>query len=122
MIGLDTNVIVAWMVEGQRLKLPASATYRISHIAVSELVWVLTNRFSFSKEAVGAVLDRLLAAKNVVVDRPEVVKGAADAFLKSGVDFPDAMIARDNEAAGCRETLTLDRGAARKPGFTLVGT
>jgi predicted nucleic-acid-binding protein len=35
-------------------------------------------------------------------------------------DFADYLIARDDEAAGCETTLTLDRKAARHPLFTLL--
>lgn len=120
MIGLDTNVLLAWTVEGQSRSLKAAETYRVSHVALMEYQWALSNRFEYPKEAVILALRQLVEASNVVVDRPAVVRAAIDDYDSGGADFMDFLIMRDNEAAGCTTTLTLDQRASRKPGFTYL--
>ena len=118
MIGLDTNVLLAWTVEGQSRALQAGETYRVSHIALMEYQWALAKRFRYRKDTVITALRQLLEASNLIVDRPEVVRAAIDDYASGGAEFTDFMIMRDNEAAGCRTTVTLDYDASRKPGFT----
>ena len=120
MIGLDTNVMIAWLLEGGKSRLPPAESFRVSHVVLVELHWALTRRFKKSKPAAIAVLRRVLGASNVVIDRPEVVTAAIDDYDVGGADFNDFMIMRDNQFAGCRETLTLDQDAANKPGFKLL--
>lgn len=120
MIGLDTNVIVGWIVQRKKPALPRGDTYRVSHVAMAELIWVLGRRFGYSKANQIEVLKELLSASDVEVDRSDVVRDAVADFEAGGAEFSDFMIARDNQAAGCATTFTLDRDAARKPGFTLL--
>ena len=120
MIGLDTNVLVAWLVQGQRGVLPQSRQYRVNHIALVEFEWVLSDRLGYPKETVVTAIKRLIAASDVVLDRPEAVNAALEDYSCGGADFGDFLIARDNLAAGCTTTLTLDAKAARKTGFTLA--
>ncbi|PSJ56316.1 PIN domain-containing protein [Kumtagia ephedrae] len=120
MIGLDTNVLVAWLVQGQRRIVLPSTQYRVSHVALLELEWVLSNKFGYPKDTVVAMLRRLVAVSNIELDRPEVVMAVLDDHELGGADFGDFLIARDNLAAGCTSTLTLDAKAARKTGFTLA--
>jgi predicted nucleic-acid-binding protein len=120
MIGLDTNVIVSWLEHGDRGLLPPSEQYRVSHVALLELEWVLSARLGYPKDKTVAAIKRLIAASDVVLDRPEAINAALEDYSHGGADFGDFLIARDNLAAGCTTTLTLDAKAARKTGFTLV--
>jgi predicted nucleic-acid-binding protein len=118
MIGLDTNVLLAWMLAGQARPLPAAPAYRITHVVLAELIWVLDRSMRYPKAAQITVIESLRNAADIVIDRAEVVDAALDDFRTGKADFADNLIARDNAAAGCATTVTLDKKAAREPGFT----
>jgi predicted nucleic-acid-binding protein len=70
MIGLDTNVLLAWIVAGQSRPLPAASAYRLSVVVMAELVWVLTQRLNHTRSFACGVLADFLEAADVVIDRP----------------------------------------------------
>jgi predicted nucleic-acid-binding protein len=120
MIGLDTNVLLAWLLAGHSQRLPDAPAYRVSLVVLAELVWVLARTLKHSKTVVCSILDELMQASNVVVDRREIVELALEDYRSGPADFADYVIARDNEAASCRTTLTFDMDAGRQPAFTLL--
>lgn len=85
-----------------------------------ELVWALSRRSGYPQADVIAAVRRLAGTRNVVIDKTDVVRVALDDFEKGGADFNGHLIARDNLAAGCITTFTLDAAASRKPGLTLL--
>lgn len=89
-------------------------------MALAELVWVLASTMKYSRTAVAEVVEGLLESSDVLVDRPDVVRAAFEHFRKGRADFADFLIVRDNAAAGCEVTVTLDKKAAREPGFKLL--
>ncbi|HEX2256811.1 MAG TPA: hypothetical protein VHG92_08960 [Afifellaceae bacterium] len=120
MIGLDTNVLLAWILAGHSRPLPPAAAYRLSVVVLAELVWVLTRRLKHTRSSACGVLAELLEAADLVIDRREAVTQALIDYRKGPADFADYFIAFDNEDAGCRTTLTLDKDAGRHPAFTLL--
>lgn len=120
MIGLDTNVLLAWVLAGQARPLPPASSYRVTLVVLAELVWVLSHTLKYSRQALAAVLAELLKVSDIEIDRRTVVEAAAADFEMGPADFSDYLIARENQMAGCSTTLTLDRKAARHPAFTLL--
>lgn len=120
MIGLDTNVLLAWILAGQSRPLPAASAYRLNVVVLAELVWVLTRRLKHTRSFACGVLADLLEAADVVIDRRELVALALNEYRKGPADFADYLIGYDNEDAGCRTTVTLDKDAGRHPAFTLL--
>jgi predicted nucleic-acid-binding protein len=45
------------------------------------------------------------------------VRSSLQNYEKSGIDFPDVLMAKVNLAHGCEATATFDRKAARVEGF-----
>lgn len=121
MKGLDTNVLLAWLLEGQSRHLPKSADYRVSLVVLAELAWVLKSSFKRSRGEIAGVFEELSQAADLLFDSAQVVELALSDFKSGSADFSDYLLARDNEAAGCETTLTLDRKAARNSTFTLLG-
>ncbi len=119
MIGLDTNVLLAWVLAGQARPLPAAKAYRISHVVLAELIWVLVRTMRYPRRSIVELVAGILEAADLVVDGTEVVKAAFEDFKNGKADFADFLIARDNLAAGCSVTVTMDKVAAREPNFTL---
>ena len=128
MIGLDTNVLVRYVVEDdadqfQRVKLflesnctPSSPGY-ISDIVLCELVWVLQRAYRFNKQEICNVLDNLLGAEEFCFESEHRIESALAGFRTGAADFADHLISLRNISAGCVETVTLDRRAGSTPGM-----
>lgn len=130
MIGLDTNVIVRYVMQddpkqsqkASRLveSLTAEAPGFVPLVALIELVWVLISCYDLTRDQVAQALDGLLRAKEIVLERTEQVSQALRTFGTSGADFADCLIERTAAAAGCGEAMTFDAGAVKFAGMTLI--
>lgn len=129
MIGLNTNVLVRYLVQDDADQ-AAKATVVVealdeehkgfvSIVVLVELVWVLRRAYDVAPDEVSAMLDRLLRAKEVVVQHADVVRLALRRAA-SGADFADAVISELAAAAGCDRTVTFDVRAARYAGVQLL--
>ena len=130
MIGLDTNVIVRYVMQDdprqsqKASKLIESLTSEdpgfVPLVALIELVWVLTSCYDLTREQVALAVDGLLRAKEIVLERAEQVSQALRTFGATGADFADCLIERTAAAAGCGKTMTFDAAAAKVAGMTLM--
>jgi predicted nucleic-acid-binding protein len=130
-IGLDTNVLVRYLTQddprqsalANRLieeTLSADEPGFVSVVALVELVWVLESGYGCHRAQVSAVLERLLRARPLVVERAEAVWQAARVFAAGKADFADCMIERAGHAGSCDHTVTFDRVAAKDAGMHLL--
>lgn len=130
MIGLDTNVLVRYVMQDdpkqsqKASKLVESLTPEapgfVSLVSLVELVWVFTSCYDLTREQVAQALEALLRAKEIVLDRAEQISQALRTFGASAADFADCLIGRTAAAAGCERTMTFDTGAAKAAGMTLI--
>ena len=130
MIGLDTNVLVRYVLQddphqsprASRLfeSLSADAPGFVPVVVVVELAWVLGAGYEVPRQQLVAVFETLLRSKELVIDRADIVAQALQRFAGGGADFADALIERMATAAGCAATMTFDQGAAKAAGMTLV--
>ena len=130
MIGLDTNVLVRYIMQDDP-KQSAKATALIEQlspdnpgfitlVSVVELYWVLTSSYGLTAQQVKQALVVLLRAKQIIVDRADQVLRALRVFDDGKADFADCLIQRTAAAAGCEQTMTFDVGAAKYAGMTLI--
>ncbi len=130
MIGLDTNVLVRYIMQDDA-KQAALATKLIDAltpqapgfvpmVALVELVWVLSGSFDLQRAQIADAIEALLRSKEMIVERAETVWQALRLFRSGSADFADGLIERSAAAAGCERTLTFDRAAAKGCGMTLV--
>jgi predicted nucleic-acid-binding protein len=130
MIGLDTNVVVRYIMQDDA-KQAAKATKLIegltaeepgfiSLVSIVELVWVLSACFDLKRGQISQALDVLLRAKQLVVDQAEHVVRALRAYSVGNADFADCLIERTAAAAGCTQTMTFDVAASKSAGMTLI--
>lgn len=130
MIGLDTNVLVRYIMQDDP-KQSAKATALIEQlspdnpgfitlVSVVELYWVLTSSYGLTAQQVKKALVVLLRAKQIIVDRADQVLRALRVFDDGKADFADCLIERTAAAAGCEQTMTFDVGAAKHAGMTLI--
>lgn len=130
MIGLDTNVLVRYIMQDDAKQsakatrlieaLDASDTGFVSLVSVVELVWVLSSCYDLSREQLVQALDALLRAKQLVVDQADQVVRALRSFGAGSADFADCLIERTASSAGCDRTMTFDVAAAKTAGMTLI--
>jgi len=130
MIGLDTNVLVRYVMQDdpkqaeKASRLIESLTPEIPGfvpvVALVELVWVLSSCYDLTREQVAQALDALLRTKEIVLDSAAQVAQALRTFRASAADFADCLIERSAAAAGCEQTMTFDTGAAKRAGMTLI--
>jgi predicted nucleic-acid-binding protein len=131
LIGLDTNVVVRYLVQddpGQsaaatRLMervLSAELPGFITSITLCEIVWVLTECYDADRVRIGSVIEGLLASRQLVVEESEIVWNALHDWRKTSADFSDALIGRKVIARGGEKIVTFDRAAAKLPGFELL--
>lgn len=130
MIGLDTNVLVRYIMQDdpkQSLKatqliesLDSDSPGFVSIVSVIELYWVLTSCYALSNVQVKQALEALLRTKQILVDRADQVMRALRVFADGKSDFADCLIERTAAGAGCTGTMTFDTGAAKHAGMTLV--
>ena len=127
MIGVDTNVLLRFLLNDDPEQSPRAAQFFaergpadpafLSLVAVLEAVWVLRRRLKRSEEEVARMLRGLLGSDRVVVEHEQLVIRALRDTEQTGADFADAVIAHLGVERGCDLTVTLDRSAANLPGM-----
>ena len=130
MIGLDTNVLVRYIMQDDAKQSPQATKLMesldtdqpgfVSLVSIVELYWVLTSCYDLSGQQVKQALESLLRTKQIIVDRADQVLRALRVFDEGKADFADCLIERTASSAGCTETLTFDVGAAKHAGMRLI--
>ena len=130
MIGLDTNVLVRYimqddpkqaklatkLIESLNEELPGF----ISLVSVVELSWVLESAFELSRRQIVEAFQNLMSVDAFKIERVSVVAGAIRAYAEGKADFADYLIERSSVQAGCDRTMTFDREAAKSGGMILI--
>lgn len=133
MIGIDTNVLVRYLVQDDprqsRLatefierRLSADAPGHVSLVALAETVWVLSKRFGATPQQTSMAVATLASDARFVVQDESAVWLALEACEHGALDFPDALVRYVDRHHGCERTVTFDRRAARHAGFELLAT
>ena len=127
MIGLDTNVILRYLLRDEPTQAARAARelerderFLIGTVVLCEVVWVLEAGYGFSRTEIGATLEKILATVQFEIEGKDLARAALDDFRGSTADFSDCLVGRINRAAGAAETVTFDRGLRDLAGFRLV--
>jgi len=130
MTGLDTNVLVRYIMQDDAKQSPKAtrliesltidAPGFVSVISIVELGWVLSSAYGLTRDQLGQAIEALLRTKEIVIDRADQVLRALRVFNATSADFADCLIERSAAAAGCDRTMTFDIGAAKVAGMTLM--
>lgn len=131
MIGLDTNVLVRYVIQDDPAQAEAAGQLiesqctpespgLVSVIVLSELVWVLRGAYGYDKSVVVSVLRQVLQTAELAVEDPGLAWSALADFERTNADFADCLIGHRNHAAGCAETYTFDKKAAHGRYFEMV--
>lgn len=120
MIGLDTNVLVRYLVQDDPAQtrranalingaLDRGDRCAIGIIVLCELVWVLRDAYGQDRATIGATLEQILEAVEFVVEASDLARQALADYRQAPGDFADYVIGRRNRSTGCDETATFDR-------------
>ena len=130
MIGLDTNVLVRYIMQDDAKQSPKAsqliesltvdAPGFFALVSVVELGWVLSTSYGLTREQLAQAIEALLRTKEIVIDCADQVLKALRVFKASSADFADCLIERAAASAGCDRTMTFDAGAAKVAGMTLI--
>jgi predicted nucleic-acid-binding protein len=130
MIGLDTNVLVRYIMQDDAKQsalankliegLTEDSPGYISLLAIVEMVWVLESAYGLRRQQVTEALRNLLSVNVFKVDRVAVVASALRTYADGTADVADCLIERSSALAGCRCTMTFDRAAAKTGGMVLI--
>ncbi len=130
MIGLDTNVLVRYIMQDDEAQsalatrllesLTAESAGFVPLVVVVELAWVLSAAYGLDRTQLVDAFEALLRTKELVVERAEIVWMALRVFGSSTADLADCLIERSASAVGCDRTVTFDRKAAAGCGMTLI--
>lgn len=130
MIGLDTNVLVRYIMQddAKQAKLATKLIESlndespgfVSLVSIVELSWVLESAFDLSRSQIVEVFQNLMAVDAFKLERVSVVAGAVRAYGEGKADFADYLIERSSVHAGCDRTMTFDKQAAKTGGMFLI--
>ncbi len=131
MIGLDTNVLVRFLIQDDPEQAAAASAALaqlgeaepgfICREVLVELVWVLERAYRLPRADVARALDGLLETQELVIETADRVAVATDRYRRGGAGFADQMVTLAGQGAGCRETLTFGRKGGALPGMRLLG-
>jgi predicted nucleic-acid-binding protein len=130
MTGLDTNVVVRFFIEDNKMQgaavrsivnsLSEQEPGWIGTAVLMEFVWVLTNSYGATRVELANALDNLLSRREILLEQQEAVRQALQVYERTNVGFADCLIATSAKAAGCSRIWTFDKDAAKSTGMTLV--
>lgn len=128
MLGIDTNVLVRYLVRDdpsqfervRRLLTRAIASGEsilVSSLVLLETECVLRSRYELSKSDIVAALSALLEASELEFEDEPSLEQALYSWKDSRADFADCLIDARHRRLGCRATATFDSKALKLGGF-----
>ncbi len=130
MIGLDTNVLVRYIMQDDAKQSPKATRLiesldlenpgYITTVSIVELYWVLTASYELTASQAAQALEAVLRTKQLVVERADQVMRALRLFDDGKADFADCLIERAASGAGCTQVVTFDVKASKHAGMTLL--
>ena len=131
MLGIDTNVLVRFLVRDDRAQFEqarelinreVSAGNRvvINQLVLLETEWVLRSRYSLTKQQMMETISALLDAPDVQFEDEPAVEEALFVWRDTRADFADCLIGARNRRLGCRATASFDVKAAKLPGLMAI--
>jgi predicted nucleic-acid-binding protein len=129
-IGLDTNVLLRYLVKDDPIQTERAAALIESFTperpgfitcgVLMELEWVLTSKYRLNRNNIAEILLRFMLAPEVVVEQSATVWEALRIYRSTRADFSDCLIERIGAASGCDYTVTYDVTAAKTTGMRLL--
>jgi len=128
MIGIDTNILVRYLVEDDEEQANHARTVVanftpekpgfISLVTLLETVWLLRRTYKVPRNDVLRTLAALLASQAIRIQEQVAVDRAITLAQQENCDLPDALVSVFGSE--CIYTLTFDHKAATLPGMKLL--
>ena len=131
MIGLDTNVLVRFLVQDDQAQFEraqkligresrSGGGVLISLLVLLETEWVLRSRYRLPKLEIIGAFSGLLASAELHFEDEHSIEEALFTWKDSPADFADCLIGARHRALGCRATASFDSKAAKLPWFVAL--
>jgi predicted nucleic-acid-binding protein len=131
MIGLDTNVLVRYLMQDDPAQFARAAAFidaasereeqfLINTPVLCELVWVLATVYDYSREEIAQALEQIFTTAQFEIERLDEARQALGDFRSSKADYSDALIGRINRSLGAKHTVTFDRDLKAVETFRLL--
>lgn len=131
MIGLDTNILVRFLVEDDKAQtkrvqsllqkaVESDDPCYVPDVVLCELVWVLERSYKIKREEIGAKLSRLIRARHLAFSSVDRLARTLEAYSSGRGDFADYLIREMAREAGCEAVATLDGDLLKEPGFISI--
>lgn len=130
MIGIDTNVLVRYLVQDDKRQAAAATKIFsgvseanpvfVNNIVMCELVWVLSRAYKYEKNLITGVIEQLLTTADVEFESADILRKALRRYSKGKGDFADYLIAEINRENGASVTYTFDRKAGSDELFSII--
>jgi predicted nucleic-acid-binding protein len=127
MIGIDTNVLVRYLVRDDQPQFEKARKLInreldeefvvISLLVLLETEWVLRSRYELMKTEIAAAFSSLLDTAELSFEDEPSVERAIYVWKDASADFADCLIGARNLRLGCRATATFDAKAMKIAGF-----
>jgi predicted nucleic-acid-binding protein len=128
MLGLDTNVLIRYLVQDDRRQYEKARRLidreagkgepvLLNLLVLLEVEWVLRSRYGLSKAEILAAFSTLLDAVDLEFEDETSIEYALYSWKNSAADFADCLIEARNRRLGCRATATFDAKALKLAGF-----
>ncbi len=124
MKGIDTNILVRFLVGDDRIQ--ANKVYTIfkkaeaekqelwvSLLVILELIWVLESVYSISREEILAAISDLLLMPVLKFEHQSVLQQFIKNAQGNRYDLSDILIAHSARAQGCDAVITFDKKASK---------
>lgn len=123
MIGLDTNVVIRYLMQDEPQQAARASAFieqhlsrenpgYISLIVLVEIAWVLRSCYGIDREKISRTFRALLEARQIWLERADLVVRALRRYSDTVADFSDALIVEMAGDQGCSETVSFDRKAS----------
>lgn len=131
MIGLDTNVLVRYIVQDDPVQAAAATTLIesrcteespgfVSQLVLAEIFWVLARGYGYPKPLLVQVFNKLMGAAELEIEDLTNARAALRMYESGPAGLADLLIAQRARSAGCETTFTFDRNAAKSSLCTLI--
>jgi predicted nucleic-acid-binding protein len=128
MIGIDTNVLVRFLVRDEerqfaraqrllRREAEHGEPVFVSQLVLLETEWVLRSRYGLSKGEILGTFSGLLESIELHIEAEPSVEQALFIWKDSAAEFADCLIGMRHLGLGCQATASFDQRALKLPGF-----
>jgi len=131
MIGIDTNVLVRYLIEDDAIQSTKAIklideyagtkeAIFINNIVVCELIWVLERGYKYSKDQVITILKSIFTTVEFCFEDHQILWESTTEYAGSAVGFADILIGQLNAENDCSKTFTFDKKASSLSMFTII--